>query len=114
MEHTIDAQNKSIGRVASEAAVFLMGKDTPAYKRNIPPTVTVKIINTSKANIHPKKKEQKMYKSYSGYPGGLKERSMEHVLENKGYSELFRTAVKGMLPKNKLQTVMMKNLKVSE
>jgi len=55
-----------------------------------------------------------MYKKYSGYPGGLKETSMRRLAAEKGYGEVFRKAVKGMLPKNKLQAIMLKNLTVSE
>jgi len=113
-EYTIDAQSKSLGRIASEAAVLLMGKNETDFARNVAPSVKVQIINASKASIHPKKLDMKKYKSYSGYPGGLKETPMKKVIEKKGYSELFRTAVNGMLPKNKLQSVMMKNLIITE
>lgn len=114
MEYTLDAQEKSIGRVATEAAVVLMGKNTPSYKPNIAPDVSVRIVNASKANISEKKKGQKTYERYSGYPGGLKSSTMGEVIEKKGYEEVFRMAVKGMLPKNKLQSIMMKNLIVEE
>ncbi len=114
MEYTIDAKQKSIGRVASEAAVFLMGKNLPSFKRNIAPNVKVSIINTSKAKIDSKKLKTKIYKRYSGYPGGQKEIPMEKIIEKKGHSEVFKIAVKGMLPKNRLQNIMMKNLFITE
>jgi len=112
--HTIDAQNKTIGRVATEAAKFLMGKDAPSFERHIAPETKVHIINAAQAKIHQKKLEQKIYKSYSGHPGGLKERSMQEVLDKKGYGELFRKAVHGMLPANRLRKPMMKNLIITE
>ncbi len=110
----LDAENKSIGRVASEAAILLMGKNSPEYKRNLAPSVTVTIANASKAKIHPKRLLDKKYKSFSGYPGGLKETPMAKMIEKKGHEELFRIAVRGMLPANKLRSIMLKNLKVSE
>ena len=114
MEFTLDAEKKSIGRVASQAAILLMGKDKPNYKRNVAPSVKVNIVNISKASIHSKNMLDKKYKRFSGYPGGLKETTMEKVIEKKGYSEIMRMAVVGMLPSNKLRKIMMKNLILSE
>lgn len=113
-EYIIDAANKKLGRVATEAASVLLGKDSIAFAKNTVAPIVVKITNTSKADISEKKKGEKMYKSYSGYPGGLKERVMSDVITKKGYSELFRVAVAGMLPKNKLRAVRMKNLIITE
>ena len=115
MEHKIDATNKTVGRVATEAAMVLMGKNTPHYKRNQNPEVTVVIENASKVRITtPKKLKMKTYQRYSGYPGGLKVSTMEEVIEKKGYGEIFRKAVHGMLPANKLRKQMMKNLVINE
>lgn len=114
MEYTIDAQNKKLGRIASEAASLLMGKNRTDFVRNATPSVTVKIINVSKLAITNKKMESKVYKNYSGYPGGLKERSMKKVVADHGMKEVMRIAVKGMLPKNKLRDRMMKNLIITE
>lgn len=113
-EHTIDAKGKKLGRVASEAAVFLMGKNDPNFQKNKVADVKVSIINASQASISEKKKGEKIYKSFSGYPGGLKERTMDRIIDKKGYSELFVKAIYGMLPANKLRARMMKNLTVSE
>ena len=110
MKHIIDAENKKIGRVATEAAVFLMGKNLKDFKRNAIPTVTVEIKNTGKASIDEKKMLQKTYSKYSGYPGGLRQPNAKQMVEQKGHKELFREAVLGMLPKNKLRARMMKNL----
>lgn len=114
MKYTLDAENKSIGRVATQAAVYLMGKNMPDFKRNAIPDIKVEITNTSKASIPESKRLQKTYSRYSGYPGGLKQPTMEQVIEKKGYSELFKEAVSGMLPKNKLRQKMMNNLTITE
>lgn len=114
MMHTIDAAGRTIGRVATEAAMILMGKDTPHYERNIAPEVKVHVVNASKVRITEKKRKATTFKSFSGYPGGLKIRSFDHVTGKKGYAEVVKIAVKGMLPKNKLQDKMMKHLTISE
>lgn len=114
MKHTIDAQGKKLGRVASQAAALLMGKDTVTFQRHIAPKVTVEIINASKADLDAKKREQTTYARYSGFPGGLRHENMNDIIKKKGYSELFHEAVHGMLPKNKLRPIMIKNLVISE
>jgi len=114
MKYTIDAQNKGIGRVATQAAVLLLGKNRADFAKNAIPDVTVEIKNTSKAKIDPKKMSQKTYSQYSGYPGGLKQPTMAKVIEKKGYREVFKKAVSGMLPKNKLRAKMMNNLIITE
>ena len=114
MKYTLDAQGKRIGRVATEAAVLLMGKNLSSFARNIVPNVKVEITNTGKAVIDEKKKLQKTYSRYSGYPGGLKQPTMEQVIAKKGHKELFKEAIAGMLPKNKLRAKMMNNLKITE
>lgn len=113
-EIIINAEKKSVGRVASEAAVFLMGKDTAAFERNIAPDVKVTITNASRSLLHARKLEQGIHKRYSGYPGGLKLTTWKDVVAKKGYGELFRVAVAGMLPKNKLRAPMMKRLVIEE
>ena len=114
MKYTLDAENKKIGRIATQAAVYLMGKNNPDFARNAIPDVTVEIKNVSKASIDSKKMTQKTYSRYSGYPGGLKQPTMEKVIEKKGYSEIFKEAISGMLPKNKLRQKMMNNLTITE
>ncbi len=113
MIHTIDAKDKTIGRIATEAASFLMGKNTVSYKRNLAPGVTVKITNAAQVKLH-QKKEGKLFHRYSGYPGGLKEETLISLATRRGYGEVLKRAVKGMLPKNKLQAKMMKHLIVTE
>jgi large subunit ribosomal protein L13 len=114
MKYTLDAQNKGVGRVATQATAFLLGKNRADFAKNKIPDVTVEIKNTSKAKIDLKKALQKTYSQYSGYPGGLKQPTMAKTIERKGYSEVFRKAVSGMLPKNKLRAKMMNNLIITE
>src|SRR3989344_1604037 len=84
MKYTIDAKEKRLGRVASQAAIILMGKNRTDFARNANPDDTsVEIINASKINLHPKKLSQKTYAKYSGYPGGLKLLTLENVLQKK-------------------------------
>ncbi len=111
---TIDATNKKIGRIASEAAMILMGKDSPLYVKNKLITDGVHIINASKADISDKKKDEKEYKWFTGYPSGLKTRTLDEMLVKRGVSEVFRKAIMGMLPKNRLRAEMIKKLKISE
>jgi len=114
MNHKIDAKGKKLGRVASEAAQFLMGKNSPEYKRNVAPDVSVEIVNASQLDINSKKADGKVHTRYSGYPGGLKKQTLTEMVEKHGYARAVKSAVRGMLPKNKLQSVMMNNLKVHE
>lgn len=110
----IDATNKKLGRIATEAAMSLMGKDLPNYESNKVNTEGVHIINASKVDIAEKKLDQKTYKRYTGYPSGLKTRTLEEVIEKKGIKEVFEKAIFGMLPNNKLRALRMKKLKISE
>ncbi|MBI3633122.1 MAG: 50S ribosomal protein L13 [Candidatus Vogelbacteria bacterium] len=114
MEYTIDAKNRTIGRVASEAASILMGKNKAQFSRNIAPQVKVIIENASKARVPENKLIQKYYFRFSGYPGGRKGESMEKVIAKKGFKALFESAVYGMLPKNRLRKPMLKNLNITE
>lgn len=111
--HVIDAQGKKLGRVATQAAILLMGKNTPAFAKNIVPDVQVSIINISKVYISAKKKETKTYASHSQYLGGIRTQKMAQLIEQKGLGEIFRRAVFGMLPTNKLRKQMIKNLTVT-
>jgi len=114
MSKTIDAKGKTLGRVATEAASLLMGKDKTSFVRNKISGESVLIINASQIKIDPKKMKEKFYLNYSGYPGGLKKEDMKKVVGKKGFAEIFKLAIDGMLPKNRLHDKMMKNLKVTE
>lgn len=113
-EHTIDATNRALGRVASEVATILMGKDTPEFRRNIAPKVSVTIVNASKLKISKRKADGKIYQRYSGYPGGRREWTMAKEIEKDGHVDIFTRAVRGMLPSNKLRPEMLKNLTVED
>ncbi len=112
--YTIDAAGKKMGRVASEAAVILSGKNSVKYARNIAPDVKVAIVNTSKADIDTKKKENKIYVTFTGFRGGLNSEKLGDLITRKGTSEAFKRAVYRMLPSNSLRKTMMKNLTISE
>jgi large subunit ribosomal protein L13 len=91
-----------------------MGKHLTTFKRNEIPEVNVVIENASKADITVKKLSTKAYQRYSGYPGGLKTLSAAQTVAKKGFAELFRKAVYGMLPTNRLRPRMIKHLIVKE
>ena len=110
----IDATNQKLGRVATEAAMALMGKDNPEYTPNKLSGTEVHITNASKLSLTEKKKLEKIYKHYTGYPGGLREREMKKVIDTKGYEEVYRKAVRKMLPNNRLRALMLKNLKITD
>jgi large subunit ribosomal protein L13 len=114
MNYTIDATNKSLGRVATEAAALLLGKNETTFARNTVSENTVIITNASKLKVDPRKMLEKTYNSFSGYPGGLKQSTMAHVTESKGFREVLTVAIKGMLPSNRLRNDMMKHLTVTE
>ncbi|OGZ31839.1 MAG: 50S ribosomal protein L13 [Candidatus Niyogibacteria bacterium RIFCSPLOWO2_12_FULL_41_13] len=109
MEQIINAENQSLGRLASQVAKILQGKENPAYRPNIVLPIKVKIINASKIKISEDKLKQKKYYRHSGYPTGLKKISAEKLFKEKP-SMVFEKAVSGMLPKNKLRKIYLKNL----
>lgn len=108
-EITIDASGEILGRLASRVAYTLMGKDKPSYERHILAPQKIKIINASKIKVSGQKANQKTYKRFTGYPSGLKERSYEEQMK-RDPTEIIRTAVWGMLPKNKLRKQFIKYL----
>lgn len=112
-EYTIDAKGQRLGKIATLAASYLIGKNTPDFARNIAPEVRVTITNASKMDVS-EKKANEVYQSYSGYPGGRRTETLQHLGGRLGYGEAVKRTIKGMLPKNKLQRVMMKNLTVTE
>lgn len=112
-EYTIDATGKRLGDVITQAARFLLGKDSPDFARNTVAAVTVRIENASKLDI-PEKKLRETYERYSGYPSGRKVETLEHLARRMGYDEVVRRSIKNMLPKNRLQKPRLKNLVVTE
>lgn len=113
-QHNIDATGKRIGRVASQAASLLMGKNLTTFARNIIPDVKVTISNTAKADIIAKKKGEKTYTWYTGFRGGLKTEKLGDLIERKGFTEAFKKAVYRMLPPNSLRKKLIKNLSITE
>lgn len=108
-EVKIDATNKVLGRLAAEAAKLLMGKGGAAFDYSKPGDTRVVILNTDGIRVTGKKAVQKLYRRHSGYHGGLKEIRYD-ALFAKDSREVLKNAVRGMLPKNKLREVRIKNL----
>ena len=113
-EKTIDATGRTLGRVASEIAIILMGKTEASYERHIYKGPEVGVINASKIKITAKKLEEIYHTRYSGYRGGLRILKGIETKKTKGMKELVKLAVYHMLPGNKLRREMMKNLKVED
>lgn len=114
-EHVVDAKGKSIGRVATQVAVLLLGKNTPATaKKNTVTQSRVRVINVSSLRMNEKKEVQKTYHRHSGYPGGVRTPTLKHIIDTRGKREALRIAVSGMLPKNTLRDKRMKHLIIEE
>lgn len=107
----IDADGKILGRLATEVANLLRGKGKPQYVDFLDIGDFVVIINAEKIKVTGKKLEQKYYYSHTGYPGGIKEKSLKDLLESRP-EEVIKKAVWGMIPKNKLNRAIHKKLKV--
>lgn len=99
--YVIDAANKPLGRLASEVAVVLLGKDKPSYTPNVDCGDYVIVINASKVSLSGNKLKQKTYYNVSGYAGGMRKRSAEVMLNNYPV-EMLERSIKGMLPKGRL------------
>ena len=112
--YTIDASGKVFGRVASEAAKNLMGKNLPNYVANKVADVEVKIINASKTKMTESRMNNTLHERYSGQPGGYKEETNAKILEKKGWAGLYELGIYGMLPSNKLRPLMMKRLTIKD
>ena len=108
-KHTIDAKGKAVGRLASEIAILLRGKNKPEYEPHINGGDIVEVIGINKLKFTGKKLEQKKYYHYSGYPGGLKETKLGDLYK-KDPGEVLRRAVREMLPANRLRKGMMRRL----
>lgn len=107
----VDAQEKTLGRLASEIATRLRGKHKPTYSTFMDNGDFVVVINADKVKLTGKKWDDKMYYRHSGYMGGIKEINAKDLLEKEPTALLFK-AVKGMLPKNTLGREQLKKLKV--
>ncbi len=109
---TLDATNKKIGRLATEIASILQGKDTPAFEKHVLDNTKVVVVNARLLDTTNRLEEG--YKSYSGYPGGLKIETGAHLQKRKGVEALLKHAVSGMLPKNTHRSRLLKQLIIEE
>ena len=109
--YIIDADNKPLGRVATEAAKLLRGKHKPTYTPNMDAGDHVIILNASEAIFTGKKLDQKVYRHHSGYIGGMKETTARVMME-KNPEKAMMLAIKGMLPKNSLGRQMIKKVRI--
>ena len=109
--YVVDAEGKTLGRMASQIAAILRGKNKPTYTPHVDCGDYVIIINADKVAVTGKKRQEKIYKRHTGYPGGLRELTFEQLME-KHPEEVVRHAVKGMMPNGKLGRKMFKKLKV--
>ncbi|MBI4065591.1 uL13 family ribosomal protein [Candidatus Kaiserbacteria bacterium] len=112
--YTIDATDRTLGRVCSEAASALLGKCSVHFAKNQALPVTVTINNVSKLHLPARRTKGKVYSRYTGYPGGLYSMTMEEMITKKGIAEVVKKTVDGMIPRNKLRKPRMKNLVVNE
>ncbi|MDE0243530.1 MAG: 50S ribosomal protein L13 [Candidatus Kaiserbacteria bacterium] len=111
---TIDVAGDRLGRAASKIATILNGKDSVTYAPNQVPNVLVTVENASKMAIDERKKRQKVYVRYTGYFGGKKEQSLAQLIEKRGYGEVLRRAIYGMLPSNRLRDRKMRRVQINE
>jgi large subunit ribosomal protein L13 len=109
--YVVDAEGKTLGRLASQVAAILRGKNKPTYTPHIDCGDYVIVINAEKVKVTGKKMTDKIYTSYSGFPGGKKEVPLQEMQAKKP-DEVVRHAVKGMMPEGKLGRQMFKKLKV--
>ncbi len=109
--YVVDAEGKTLGRLASQVAAILRGKNKPTFTPHVDGGDYVIVINAEKVEVTGTKRSEKIYKRHTGYPGGLRELTFEQLLE-KHPEEIVRHAVKGMMPTGKLGRQMFKKLKV--
>ena len=109
---TIDATGQAVGRVATQVALALRGKNKPTFAPHIDAGDIVQVVNAGKVKFTGRKLVQKDYYHHTQYPGGLKRTPMKKVFD-KNPAEVIRRAVMGMLPKNKLRSEMIKRLHIS-
>ena len=109
--HLINAEGKTLGRLAVSISNILTWKSKPVYSPNADLGDFVVVINAEKVRVTGKKSTQKVYNHHTGYPGGLKSKTFDKMLEDSP-EIIIEKAVKGMLPKNKLSNLIIKKLKV--
>jgi large subunit ribosomal protein L13 len=109
--YVIDAEGQTLGRLATEIARILRGKNKPQYTPHVDVGDFVVVINADRVLVTGKKAEQKVYRRHSGYPGGMKETGYERMMESKP-TEILRKAVYGMMPKTRLARQQFRKLKI--
>lgn len=107
----LNAEQQSLGRLASRIALLLRGKHSPNFQPHLTPKQKVMVKNCAKLNIQPKKLDQKVYHRTSGYPGAVKTTSLRDAFQQNPSAVLVR-AVRGMLPANKQRRILLQNLLV--
>ncbi len=109
--YVVDAEGETLGRLATRVADALRGKRKPVYTPHVDTGDFVVVVNAEKIRVTGRKLEQKRYWRHSGYPGGIKSRTLAEMLERRP-EEVIRKAVKGMLPRNRLARKQLTKLKV--
>jgi large subunit ribosomal protein L13 len=109
--YVVDVSGKTLGRAASQIASVLRGKNKPIFTPHVDCGDYVIVVNAEKVEVSGKKRKEKIYRSYSGYPGGVREIPFDEMQAKKP-EEIIRNAVRGMLPKGKLGRQMLKKLYV--
>jgi large subunit ribosomal protein L13 len=109
--YVVDAEGQTLGRLATEIARLLRGKNKPQYTPHVDTGDFVVVVNAERIVVTGRKAEQKVYRRHSGYPGGLKTTSFEQLLERQP-TEILRKAVKGMMPKTRLARQQLRKLKI--
>ena len=107
----VDAEGQTLGRLATRVADTLRGKRKPQYTPHVDTGDFVVVVNAEKVSVTGKKLDDKIYYRHSGYPGGLKSRTLREELDRRP-TEVIRKAVKGMLPRNRLGRAQLRKLKV--
>ncbi|HVV58145.1 MAG TPA: 50S ribosomal protein L13 [Gaiellaceae bacterium] len=107
----VDAEGQTLGRLATQIADRLRGKTKPQYTPHVDTGDFVVVVNAEKIAVTGKKLDEKMYYRHSGYPGGLKQRTLREQLDRQP-TEVLRKAVKGMLPRNRLGRQQLTKLKI--
>ena len=109
--YLVDAEGKTLGRLATQIAEQLRGKTKPVYTPHVDTGDFVVVVNAEKISVTGNKRADKKYYRHSGYPGGLKTRTLDEMLERRP-EEVLRLAVKGMLPRNRLARKQLTKLKI--
>ncbi len=109
--YLVNAEGKVLGRLSTDLAKILKGKNKPTYTPHIDTGDVVVVVNAGKVTLTGKKMKDKVYYHHTGYPGGIKDMNAEKLLAKKP-TEMIRIAVKGMLPKNSLGRQMIRKLKI--